>query len=122
VVARVLFAYRPSRRADRALLAAADLADERGAHLTVLAPVIDSERGRRCCGLQGQRWTALLRESAADDLDHARRALAGRSTAVTYALADGSDFDDIVEDFARDHGCELTVASPEASVAIGTPR
>ena len=112
----LLFPYRPSRRGDRALLAAAELADENGARLTVLAPVVHQEKGRRCCGLQGQRWIELLRESAADDLTRAQRLL-GASRQASFASAEGEDFNDVVREFAREHRCDLTVMAP--SVAGG---
>lgn len=107
----VLFPYRPSDRSDRALLAAAELADENGARLTVLTPVVHQEKGRRCCGLQGQRWIELLRESAADDLTRAQRLL-GVNRRASFASAEGEDFHDMVRKFAREHHCDLTVMAP----------
>ena len=107
----VLFPYRPSRRGDRALRAAAQLADDSGARLTVLAPVITQEKGRRCCGLQGQRWAELLRATAGDDLDRARSVL-GPHPKATFACAEGDGFRNVVTRFAREHGCDLTVMTP----------
>ena len=117
----ILFPYRPSRRGDRALRAAAELAEEAGAPLTVLAPVVNQEKGRRCCGLQGQRWMELLRESAADDLDRARRVL-GPDVRATFAWAEGEDFRDIVRRFAREHRCDMTVMAPSIVGALAARR
>ena len=113
----ILFPYRPSRRGDRALRAAAQLAHDSGARLTVLAAVINQEKGRRCCGLQGQRWVELLREAAADDLDRARRVL-GPNPKATFAWAEGEVFRDIVRRFAREHGCDMTVMAPSIAGAL----
>lgn len=117
----LLFPYRPSRRGDRALRAAAQLAEDSGARLTVLAPVINQEKGRRCCGLQGQRWIELLRASAADDLDRARRVL-GPNPKATFAWAEGEDFRDVVKQFAREHRCDMTVMAPSIVGALASRR
>ena len=117
----VLFPYRPSRRGDRALRAAAQLAGDSGARLTVLAPVINQEKGRRCCGLQGHRWIELLRESAAEDLDRARRVLGPHSQA-TFAWAEGEDFREVVRRFAHENGCDMTAMAPSIVGALAGRR
>jgi len=110
-VTHVLFPYHASRRGDRALRAAADLADRSGAKLTVLVPVIDTEGGRRCCGIQGQKWLSLLREVAANDLERAQAHLGTRSVGTRYEIAEGASFHKLLETYARAEGCDLTVVS-----------
>lgn len=89
--------------------------------MTVLAPVINQEKGRRCCGLQGQRWMELLRESASDDLDRARRVL-GPDPKANFAWAEGEDFRDVVRRFAREHRCDMTVMAPSIVGALASRR
>ena len=89
--------------------------------MTVLAPVINQEKGRRCCGLQGERWMELLRQSAADDLDRARRVL-GSNPKATFAWAEGEDFRDVFRQFAREHRCDMTVMAPSIVGALDSRR
>lgn len=113
----ILIPYRPSRRSDRAIRAAAELARESGAQLTVLAPVVSQEKGTRCCGIQGERWVQMLREAADDDLERARKALDGGSRAA-FATAEGEAFHEVVKQFAREYGCDLTVMAPSVLGAL----
>jgi hypothetical protein len=63
----LLTLYRPGRAGGAALLDAARLAAETGAHLTVVVPVATPPSGRRCCGISGGSWRRLMCEVAEEE-------------------------------------------------------
>lgn len=87
----------------------------------MLAPVVNQENGRRCCGIQDERWMDMVREAAAADLERARRALDGGSGA-TFVTAEGEAFRGVVKQFGREHGCDLTVMAPSVLGALARRR
>jgi hypothetical protein len=87
MIRHVLAIYRATPAGHRVVREASAIATEHGAQLTI-AVVAGDGRARRCCGVTGGRWDALLREAALRELEDAR--LAPGQRPAHLAVIEGS--------------------------------
>ena len=66
-----LVVYRPSARADRALLSLCESAREHGGHVTVVALAAEERPSRHCCDTRSVLWNRVCRDFARDHLERA---------------------------------------------------
>ena len=118
--AQLAFIYKGSKRSDRLLLQAADLAAELGKDLTVVRPFVIPADGPGCCGLRGRRWREMLLEVAEEDAQRARQLLAGTDVPYSVAVVEGAAVPEIVAGFVAEGEREL--ALPRSPVGTGLTR
>ena len=105
---QVLVLYRQSSTGDAALEAAARLASESDARLTVLTFARTERAGRRCCGVSSAYWNGVICELAAQELRHAADMLAG-APRVEFAAIAGNSLSSALAREAAERGCDLFV-------------
>ncbi len=106
--AHVLVLYRRSSKGEAALKAAAGLACESDARLTVLTFARTERANRRCCGVSATYWNAVICELADQDLRHAADII-GRTPRVEFAVTAGSSQSSVLAREAAERRCDLLV-------------
>jgi hypothetical protein len=101
----MLVVYGPSARADAALPHLAELAAERGGHVTVLKLVAQESEERGCCDTRSVLWNEISRDLGREDLARASYALDGQDGVefeVVYFSGRGAADVVVHEALARD--------------------
>lgn len=118
--AQLAFIFKSSRRSDRLLVQAADLAAELGRDLAVVVPFVTPADGPGCCGLRGERWREMVREVAAEDAQRARGVLEDTAVPHSVTVVEGAEVPAIVATFVTEGEREL--ALPRSAVGAGLAR
>ena len=105
----VLVCYRASRRADAALLAAAKLAENANARLTVLLTTARPAKGPECCGINDGKWNELVGDALDDELSRAAEVVEAELPKLRSFGSKRRRSPESVGDYARRKGCDLIV-------------
>ena len=118
--AQLAFSYKSSRRSDRLLEQAADLAAKLGRDLAIVVPFVTPPDGPGCCGLRGQRWREMLREVAEENAQRARGVLEDTAVPHSITVVEGAAVPEIVATFVAEGERELVL--PRSAGGAGLAR
>jgi hypothetical protein len=112
-----LVVYRPSARADRALLGLCEAAREQGGRVTVLALAAEERPSRHCCDTRSVLWNRVCRDFARDHLKRAAHVV-GADPNVDFGVLSarvGRAVDTLTDEASARGADDIVLADPRAS-------